>query len=68
MFQWKRSELDGIVFPAWTNAIAAVLIIISVAFIPIMAIHHVTKKGGVKVSLFFFFYETNELSFSSGGM
>lgn len=50
MFQWKRSELDGIVFPAWTNAIAAVLIIISIAFIPIMAIHHVIKKGGVKAA------------------
>ena len=51
MFQWKRSELEGIVFPAWTNAVAAVLIIVSVAFIPIMAVHHVIKKGGVKVSL-----------------
>lgn len=51
MFQWKRSELEGVVFPAWTNAVAAVLIIVSIAFIPIMAIHHVIKKGGVKVSL-----------------
>ena len=51
MFQWKRSELEGVVFPAWTNAVAAVLIIVSVAFIPIMAVHHVIKKGGVKVSL-----------------
>ena len=51
MFQWKRSELEGVVFPVWTNAVAAVLIIVSVAFIPIMAVHHVIKKGGVKVSL-----------------
>jgi len=50
MFQWKRSELDGVVFPQWTNAVAAVLIIISIAFIPIMAIHHVVKKGGVKAA------------------
>jgi len=50
MFQWKRSELEGVVFPAWTNAVAAVLIIVSIAFIPIMAIHHVIKKGGVKAA------------------
>ena len=70
MFQWKRSELDGVVFPQWTNAVAAVLIIISIAFIPIMAIHHVVKKGGVKVSLFLFDWQKHQkqMNFRSGGM
>ena len=49
MASWKRSSLDGVVFPAWTNAIALVLIFSSILFIPGMAIHHIVKKGGIKV-------------------
>ena len=55
MASWKRSSLDGVVFPAWTNAIALVLIFSSILFIPGMAIHHIVKKGGIKVSFFFIF-------------
>jgi len=44
IFQWKRSELDGVMFPQWTNAVAAVLIVISIIFIPAMAVHHCVKK------------------------
>ena len=51
MASWKRSSLDGVVFPAWTNAIALVLIFSSILFIPGMAIHHIVKKGGIKVSI-----------------
>ena len=56
MASWKRSSLDGVVFPAWTNAIALVLIFSSILFIPGMAIHHIVKKGGIKVSFFSFFH------------
>ena len=57
MASWKRSSLDGVVFPAWTNAIALVLIFSSILFIPGMAIHHIVKKGGIKVSFFFHFFK-----------
>merc|ERR1712227_45960 len=50
MASWKRSSLDGVVFPAWTNAIALVLIFSSILFIPGMAIHHIVKKGGIKAA------------------
>ena len=61
MASWKRSSLDGVVFPAWTNAIALVLIFSSILFIPGMAIHHIVKKGGIKVSFFFIFCRLNFL-------
>ena len=47
---WKRSKLNGEIFPAWTNAVAVVLIFSSIIFIPAMALHHIHKKGSVKVS------------------
>ena len=46
---WKRSSLNGQIFPAWTNAVAIVLILSSIIFIPAMALHHINKKGSIKV-------------------
>ena len=60
MASWKRSSLDGVVFPAWTNAIALVLIFSSILFIPGMAIHHIVKKGGIKVRFKIIFHDLED--------
>lgn len=46
---WKTSTLDNYVFPPWTNAIAILLICSSCIWLPALAVHHVLKKGSIKV-------------------
>jgi solute carrier family 6 amino acid transporter-like protein 5/7/9/14 len=47
---WKTSTLDEYVFPFWSNAIAAVLILSSCVCLPALAVHHVIKKGSIKAA------------------
>ncbi|CBY35674.1 unnamed protein product [Oikopleura dioica] len=47
---WKVSTLGNYVYPNWTNYPAVGLILFSVLFIPLMAIHHVIKKGSIKAA------------------
>merc|ERR1712227_66264 len=47
---WKTSTLDAYVFPAWSNAIAAVLILSSCVCLPALAVHHICKKGSIQAA------------------